>query len=204
MQAARGDRGSYPPIRGPIEVLRTWLPIAVPVIFLVLVVIAGVLGGSAGPVGTPPPVEGAAVSAGSSPPHPTATSDEPARTSSLCAPSPMPFVAEGLDLTGAWQANDDGIYYLRQEGAELWWNGMSGREGPPNALGRDFNNVAHGEIDGVTIRLDWADVPRGGILGGGTLQLLIDEDSDGYVRLVNVGQTGSGFGALVWIHCEPG
>ena len=48
-------------------------------------------------------------------------------------------------LTGEWHAADGGIYYLRQIGNILWWNGMSGGND-----GRTFNNVFRiGDAKGV-------------------------------------------------------
>jgi hypothetical protein len=114
------------------------------------------------------------------------------------------FDAKKVDLTGPWAGDDLGIYYLRQLGSVLWWNGMSGRDGPPTGLGREWNNVAKGEITGLTVHADWADVPRGEILGGGTLNLKIEDDGTGTIRIVKVGETGTGFGNTMWTPCRPG
>jgi hypothetical protein len=73
-----------------------------------------------------------------------------------------------IDLTGAWAADDGGIYYVRQLGNVIWWNGMSQRDEPPGSLGRTWNNVGRGEIkDDLTIVAEWADVPRGMVDGQG-------------------------------------
>jgi hypothetical protein len=133
------------------------------------------------------------------------------------APSPTPTVAvscdpvekafdpNNLDLTGAWTGDDGGIYYIRQEGSSVWWNGMSGRAGSPSDLGRSWNNVARGVINALEINLDWVDVPRGGNLLGGTLQLRIEDDRAGYiVRIVKVSETGTTFGNSEWRACAPG
>ena len=94
-------------------------------------------------------------------------------------------------LTGIWQANDGGTYYLRQIGNVLWWNGMSG-----GTDGRTFNNVFRGTITPTTntIAGEWADVPRGTVMGSGTLGLKIINPT----TLQKVTQTGSGFGATTW------
>jgi hypothetical protein len=94
-------------------------------------------------------------------------------------------------LTGIWQANDGGTYYLRQIGNVLWWNGMSGGND-----GRTFNNVFKGTITPTTntIAGEWADVPRGTVMGYGTLSLKITSPT----MLQKVSQTGSGFGAATW------
>ena len=70
------------------------------------------------------------------------------------------------DLTGVWNSNDGGTYYIRQIGDILWWDGDSGSAGT-------WCNVAHGTIDGNTITLEYADVPEGVATGFGTLVLNI-------------------------------
>ena len=122
-----------------------------------------------------------------------------------CAKRDLPFDPANMDLTGPWLANDDGIYYLRQIDDALWWSGMSGQAGPPETLGRSWNNVAFGEIqDDLTIELQWADVPRGQILGSGTLVWEIVDDGTGNTRLTKVSETGSGFGGAEFTPCGPG
>jgi hypothetical protein len=120
-----------------------------------------------------------------------------------CDKAPKAFNANRVDLTGAWAGDDGGIYYLRQVRTIVWWNGLSGRDGRPSDLGREFNNVGRGEIDGLTVHVEWADVPRGGILGDGTLNLTIEDDGTGNVRLVRASETG-GFGNSLWTPCKPG
>ena len=151
-------------------------------------------------------------------PSPNVQASTAASASSTLAPSPSPspavaaacvkapkaFNADRVDLTGAWAGDDGGIYYLRQSRTVVWWNGMSGRGGRPSDLGRDFNNVARGEIGKLTVQVEWADVPRGGILGEGTLNLKIEDDGTGNVRLVKASETGSGFGNSLWTPCKPG
>src|SRR4249920_228391 len=86
-----------------------------------------------------------------------------------CTKRALNFDPKALDLTGAWMGDDDGVYYIRQLGKVIWWSGMSEASGPPDRLGRDWNNVATGTIkDDLTIPLTWADVPRGGVMGSGT------------------------------------
>ena len=127
-----------------------------------------------------------------------------AAVAASCEQAPKPFDANHVDLTGAWAGDDDGIYYLRQLGSVVWWNGMSGRAGSPSGLGRDFNNVGRGQIKGLKIDVEWADVPRGEILGNGTLSLSIEDDGTGNIKIVQVSQTGTGFGNNVWTPCTPG
>jgi hypothetical protein len=75
------------------------------------------------------------------------------------------------DLTGRWDCDDGGIYYIRQVGNELWWTGKSakGEKGKKAA----FANVFHGRIKGNVITGSWADDPAGKDRGAGTLTLEI-------------------------------
>ena len=105
--------------------------------------------------------------------------------------TPPAATLPSVPLTGIWQANDGGTYYLRQIGNILWWNGMSGGND-----GRTFDNVFRGTITSTTntIAGEWADVPRGTVMGSGTLGLKIINPT----TLQKVTQTGSGFGATTW------
>lgn len=127
-----------------------------------------------------------------------------AAVAASCDEAPKPFDPNDIDLTGAWAGDDGGIYYLRQLGSVVWWNGMAGRAGSPADLGREWNNVGRGEINALQIDAEWADVPRGEILGNGTLNLKIEDDGTGNVRIVKVSETGGGFGNSVWTPCTPG
>lgn len=123
----------------------------------------------------------------------------------LCIPTPIPFDPDSTDVTGTWAGNDGGIYYVRQVGSVVWWNGMSGRDAPPEHLGRNFNNVGRGEItDDLTIVSDWVDVPRGGIDGGGTVTWQIGGDAAGNLEITKIGETGSGRGDSIWTPCTLG
>ncbi len=122
----------------------------------------------------------------------------------LCQLDSRPFDPADIHLTGPWAANDGGVYYIRQTGSSVAWNGMSGRSGLASDLGRDWNNVAIGTLgdDGI-IKLDWMDVPRGQVLGGGTLTLRVQADPGGYLQIVKVSETGTGFGGETFTPCVP-
>jgi hypothetical protein len=135
---------------------------------------------------------------------PSPTPSPTPQVAARCDKVAKPFDAKKVDLTGRWAGDDLGIYYLRQVGSVLWWNGMSGRDGPPASLGREWNNVARGEISGLTVDAEWADVPRGEILGSGTLNLKVEDDGTGNIRIVKVSETGTGFGNSIWTPCAPG
>jgi len=103
---------------------------------------------------------------------------------------PAPILPRGPVLTGAWKADDGGIYYIRQIGNTVWWAGLSGDGG------RSFTNVFQGTREGSLIVGNWADVPQGQILGGGSLTLSINATSQG-IELRRHSETG-GFGGSIW------
>src|SRR5438552_1105401 len=70
---------------------------------------------------------------------PAATASASPVVAAVCTLTPIKFDAKVFDLTGAWAGDDGGIYYVRQRGTVVWWNGMSSRDGPPETLGRDWN-----------------------------------------------------------------
>jgi len=169
-------------------------------VLLGVVLTLAACGTSASPTGgqaSPSDASSASPTRGQSP-SPTAA------VAASCDEAPKPFDPTRLDLTGAWAGDDGGIYYLRQLGSVVWWNGMSGRDGSPSDLGRDWNNVGRGEIKGLVLDVEWADVPRGQILGNGTLSLKVEDDGTGNAQIVKVAETGTGFGNSVWTHCTPG
>jgi hypothetical protein len=106
------------------------------------------------------------------------------------------------DLTGAWQGNDTGVYYIRQVGDCLWWFGTelddieSGQIGQPG-----FANVAVGRVDATHIDMEWADLPAGDVLGGGGLTLVYDEENR---QLLITEQRGEGetYGATTFTRIE--
>lgn len=129
-------------------------------------------------------------------------SQPPELSAVVCEPAPTPFKSTGFDLTGAWAGDDGGVYYLRQVKSVVWWNGMSGRDGSPLNVGRDWNNVARGVITGLKIDVDWSDVPRGGTTNIGRLVLKIQGDANGNIEIVKVIDKG-GFGNSLWTPCRP-
>jgi hypothetical protein len=152
------------------------------------------------PVGSPSHAVSPTSSATATP-SPTPTAEVAAE----CTRRDLKFDPAKIDLTGPWMGDDDGIYYLRQLGKNLWWSGMSNRQGLPRDLGRDWNNVASGQIKAdLTIQLDWADVPRGQIMGHGTLTWKVVDDGTGNAKLTKITETGTGFGGSEFIPCSPG
>jgi hypothetical protein len=116
---------------------------------------------------------------------------------------PKPFDPSDIYLTGAWAGDDGGIYYIRQLGSGVvWWSGMSGRDGSPSGLGREWNNVGRGVMNGLEIDGESADVPRGEILGNGTWRLNIQDDGTGNIQIVGISEA-RGFDRIVWTPCTP-
>lgn len=156
-------------------------------------------GGCAPSVASPSVTASVSVAAATPAPTPRPTQ----AAAAPCTERTLPFDPAKVDLTGAWLGNDDGIYYIRQIGSKVWWNGMSGQDGVAGLLGKDWNNVAAGEIKAdLTIELEWADVPRGEILGDGTLTWTVEE-VDGNTRLRKLSETGTGFGGAIFTPCTP-
>jgi hypothetical protein len=92
-----------------------------------------------------------------------------------------------IDLTGIWNCDDGGMYYIRQFGTTVWWYG----EHDPNTP--DWSNVMRGTISGSTINADWTDVPKGSIMQYGMLKLQIQSNN----KIVAISKTG-GFAGSVW------
>ena len=164
-------------------------------------------GTTASPLPTVTPSSSGQASQAAAPSASSSKSQSPGPTAEVaaqCDKATVPFDPKQIDLTGAWAGDDGGVYYLRQVGSTVWWNGMSDRAGSPSDLGRGWNNVARGEITALKIEVEWADVPRGGILGNGTLSLTIQDDGTGNIQIIKDAETGTGFGNSLWTPCTPG
>ena len=160
-----------------------------------------------GPSAAPPASAPSAAPAASqpSPASSAAAVASPADVAAPCTKRTLKYDPKSIDLTGAWLGDDEGVYYLRQVDKTLWWSGMSGQAGTPASLGRDWNNVATGQIKAdLTIDLTWADVPRGEILGHGTLTWQVVNDGSGNAKLIKLFETGTGFGGSEFTPCSPG
>lgn len=93
------------------------------------------------------------------------------------------------NLTGVYDCNDGGTYYIRQVGRVLWWFGED-----DNA---NFSNVYRGIINQTTNTISgtWADVPKGQNTGSGRLTL--KGTANGTAVLDRTFETG-GFGGSKW------
>ncbi|HEX9317580.1 MAG TPA: hypothetical protein VF884_01460 [Nitrososphaeraceae archaeon] len=104
-------------------------------------------------------------------------------------------VKSQTSLTGVYNCDDGGQYYVTQIGNTLWWAGLSG-----GGDGHSFTNVYNAKITGNgKISGDWADVPRGFILNHGHLSLTVILSPSGeVVGLHKVPGTGDGFVGIDW------
>src|SRR5215475_5831492 len=71
---------------------------------------------------TPKPIEGPTVQAT----QPNVTSQGEATQIPPGAPVPQPIPPGPSILTGKWRGNDGVIYFLRQDGLDIWWAGLKG------------------------------------------------------------------------------
>src|SRR5215207_3508757 len=91
------------------------------------------------------------------------------------------------DLTGKWNGNDGGTYWIRQVGGAVMWFGASGIQ-----EGTGFSNVFHGVRNGDTITGKWVDIPMGKIMQQGEISFDCAQEG-GIDKLKRKSQTG-GFG----------
>lgn len=91
------------------------------------------------------------------------------------------------DLTGKWQCDDGGTYFVRQVGEEVWWYGES------SDGGNSWSNIFHGRFQGNQIVGGWVDVPRGQARNSGEMTLERVEPN----QFRAISRTG-GFGGSTW------
>jgi hypothetical protein len=166
-----------------------------PPVVLVLFTVALALAGC----GDAAPSPSALIDPASSAPSPGASTTAGDLSAVACATDDPADVGE---LTGAWQGDDSGVYYIRQVGECVWWFGTELRDIEPGVTAQSgFANVATGRVDGTEIVVEWADVPMGNILNGGGLTLVYDKEAD---RLEITERRGDGqpFGATAFVRIE--
>ena len=101
------------------------------------------------------------------------------------------------DITGKWNGNDGGNYYLRQIGNEIWWFGSNIFKA--NGEFNTFSNVFSGIKKGLTVDGDWQDVPLGDTNSKGKISLIIDPNGE---KMTKKSATG-GFGGTEWTKTCP-
>jgi hypothetical protein len=94
-----------------------------------------------------------------------------------------------------WHGPDNGTYYVRQLGRDVWWLGLSRDQG------RSFANVFRGSISAEgTLEGQWVDVRMGvgGVLFGGTLRLDGDHGDTQLSTSLTKTEESAHFGAWMW------
>jgi hypothetical protein len=94
------------------------------------------------------------------------------------------------NISGKWNGNDGGTYWIMQSKTRTSWFGASGLQ-----EGTAFANVFQGWRSGDTITGYWADVPMGKIMQGGGISFTCIHEG-GIDKLIRKSQTG-GFGATL-------
>jgi hypothetical protein len=113
--------------------------------------------------------------------------------------------SSAIDLTGTWNGDDEGVYYLRQLGDQVWWLGMSGLGEPLVSRGSDWTNVYLGTLSGDTVTGTYADVPQGKILDKGPVVMKLTRTSAGEISLVRTDPVlETGFGGTMFTPCQLG
>lgn len=69
------------------------------------------------------------------------------------------------DLTGVWNCDDKGVYYIKQVGTDVYWYGEE------KGISPRFGNIAYGKINGDIVTLKWVDIPKGTTKALGELTL---------------------------------
>jgi hypothetical protein len=96
------------------------------------------------------------------------------------------------DISGKWDGNDGGTYFIQQNGQSVSWFGSNNL-----GEGKGFSNVFVGRHGGDTVSGSWADTPMGSFKNSGDLEFrcLVEKGID-TIRLIH--QTG-GFGGTVFV-----
>jgi hypothetical protein len=102
-----------------------------------------------------------------------------------------------MGLSGVYNSNDGGRYYIRQNGPlTIYWAGLSG-----GGSGTVFTNIFKGTAPqtaspGTTFSGQWCDVPRGTTLSCGNLSIRMTSPTT-FARVADGGYLG-GFGGSQW------
>jgi len=101
-----------------------------------------------------------------------------------------------MGLTGVYNANDGGRYYMRQNGpTALYWAGLSGG-GAGTAFTNIFRGTEQNAVPSTAITGQWCDIPRGTILNCGSLTIRMTSPIT-FARITDGGYLGS-FGGSQW------
>ena len=95
-------------------------------------------------------------------------------------------------ISGIWNCNDGGKYYVRIDGNDCYWFGESDDDGA------SWVNIFIGKIEGVQIKGMWFDLPKGKNRGKGDLVLDIAPD----MKAFNFVDGTGGFSGRQWKKTE--
>lgn len=95
------------------------------------------------------------------------------------------------ELTGTWNCDDGGTYYIRQCGETVWWLG-EGPGTPPR-----WSNVAYGTVANGSLALCVGDVPKGAGEGFGKLRLAV-AGADELLATEKAWKPGGTYGGSRW------
>ena len=95
-------------------------------------------------------------------------------------------------ISGIWNCNDGGKYYVRIDGNDCYWFGESDDEGA------SWVNIFIGKIEGAQIKGIWFDLPKGKNRGKGDLVLDIAPD----MKAFNFVDGTGGFSGRQWKKTE--
>ncbi|MGB0931313.1 MAG: hypothetical protein ACPGVB_11080, partial [Chitinophagales bacterium] len=95
------------------------------------------------------------------------------------------------NLSGAWNCNDNGTYYINDKDSEVVWVGEAkfGHGQQPA-----WTNIFIGTCNSTTVKGIWVDVPKGRTMGSGTMTMKMNLDGNMLRRTAVTG----GFGGSVW------
>lgn len=106
-----------------------------------------------------------------------------------------------VNLTGAWDGNDGGIYYIKQIDNCVWWSGVSNFPEQGQYPGQEWIMTFRGTVTAEgAITGDYVDV-KGPNAGSGTLSIQVTPADDNGVQiltLVRTAHTGSSIGVSYW------
>lgn len=100
------------------------------------------------------------------------------------------------NLTGVWFGDDGALYYVSQNGGDVWWAGQSHDGHFENGL--TFTSVFRGQYNDGTLRGNWSDVPRGTRTNGGTIAIDVAMNTNGDPVGMQMSQQTGGFSASRW------
>ena len=91
------------------------------------------------------------------------------------------------NISGKWNGNDGGTYWIQQSRSRVSWFGASGLQ-----EGTTFANVFQGWRSGDTITGQWADIPMGKIMQHGEISFTCIRDGavDKLIRKYQIGGFG--------------